>query len=297
MSSEIYGLIGLAIGAVVGFFLDRLLKGSAYRTSDQLVEDAQREADNIRKTSEIEAKEELLKRRESMEGELNQLREKVRQEERRVDKREAALEEMQGDIRKKEQMLQTMQKRTADRAKAVETREAELEKILQQEQDELFKITGLDKAAATEKLLNRLGQQLQSETGAAILKHEAHVKEEQERMAREIIGMAVQRYASQHTSETTVSTVDIPNDEMKGRIIGREGRNIRAFEKETGVDVIVDDTPGVVVVSAFDNVRREIAKLSLSQAHSGWPHSPDTDRGSRHRNRTGDGRAHQTVGA
>src|SRR5690606_37574174 len=169
------------------------------------------------------------------------------------------------DIRKKEQMLQTMQKRVTDRARAVEAREAELDKILQQEQDELFKITGLDKEAATEKLLNRLERQLQSETGGVIMKHEAALKERQEELAREIVGMAVQRYASQHTSETTVSTVDIPNDEMKGRIIGREGRNIRAFEKETGVDVIVDDTPGVVVVPAFDHVRREIAKLSLAK--------------------------------
>lgn len=265
MPELVYGLIGLIVGAVAGFFTDRLMKGSAYRTRDQLIEDARRDAENLRKTAEIEAKEELLKRRESMEDELNALRDKVRQEERRVDKREAALEEMQSDIRKKEQMLQTMQKRVTDRSKAVEAREAELEKILRQEQDELFKITGLDKQAATEKLLSRLDQQLQSETGSVIMKHESRLKEEQEQMAREIIGMAVQRYASQHTSETTVSTVDIPNDEMKGRIIGREGRNIRAFEKETGVDVIVDDTPGVVVVSAFDNVRREIAKLSLAK--------------------------------
>ncbi len=257
--------IGLVIGAAIGFVADRLMKGSAYRTRDQILQDAEREADNLRKTREIEAKEEMLKRREAIEDELNGLREKLRVEERKLDKREASIDEMKADIQKKEGMLQTMQKRVADRGKAIEAREAELSKLLQQEQDELFKITGLDKPAATEKLLNRLEQQLQSETGGVIMKHEAAIKEEQEKLAREIIGMAVQRYASQHTSETTVSTVDIPNDEMKGRIIGREGRNIRAFEKETGVDVIVDDTPGVVVVSAFDNVRREIAKLSLAK--------------------------------
>ncbi|MGE0374499.1 MAG: ribonuclease Y [Planctomycetaceae bacterium] len=261
----VFGAIALVLGAAIGYVLDRLLKGSAYRTRDQIVEDAQRDAENLRKTREIEAKEELLKRREELDGELNTLREKLRQEERKLDKREASLDEMKTDIRKKEGMLQTMQKRVADRAKAIEAREAELAKLLQQEQDELFKITGLDRNAATEKLLTRLEQQLQSETGSVIMRHEAHLKDEKERLAREIIGMAVQRYASQHTSETTVSTVDIPNDEMKGRIIGREGRNIRAFEKETGVDVIVDDTPGVVVVSAFDNVRREIAKLSLAK--------------------------------
>ena len=114
-------------------------------------------------------------------------------------------------------------------------------------------------------MINRLDKQLSSEAGSLILKHQQQLKKDAEKEAREIIGMAVQRYASAHTSETTVATIDIPSDEMKGRIIGREGRNIRAFEKETGVDVIVDDTPGVVVVSAFDTVRREIAKLSLNK--------------------------------
>ena len=112
-------------------------------------------------------------------------------------------------------------------------------------------------------LLERLDRQLKNETGILILKYQNELKADCDRQAREILSMAVQRYAAPHTSETTVSTVDIPNDEMKGRIIGREGRNIREFEKETGVDVIVDDTPGVVIVSAFDNVRREVAKLSL----------------------------------
>src|SRR4029077_662441 len=123
--------------------------------------------------------------------------------------------------------------------------------------------SGMSPQAAQDTLLSRLNQELKNETGAVILKHESELKQNCDKMAREIIGMAVQRYAASHTSETTVSSVDIPNDEMKGRIIGREGRNIRAFEKFTGVDVIVDDTPGVVIVSAFDNVRREVAKLAL----------------------------------
>jgi ribonuclease Y len=121
----------------------------------------------------------------------------------------------------------------------------------------------MDPESAKEMLLDRLGRTLRQDTGALMIKYEAELKEKQEVLAREIIGMAAQRCASTHSSEMTVSTVDIPNDDMKGRIIGREGRNIRAFEKTTGVDVIVDDTPGVVVVSAFDKVRRELARLSL----------------------------------
>jgi len=127
----------------------------------------------------------------------------------------------------------------------------------------LYKISGLSPQAAQDTLLSRLNQELKNETGAVILKPRAGAQGNCDKLAREIIGMAVQRYAASHTSETTVSSVDIPSDEMKGRIIGREGRNIRAFEKATGVDVIVDDTPGVVIVSAFDAVRRETAKLAL----------------------------------
>ena len=162
-------------------------------------------------------------------------------------------------------MLELTHQNLSERGKVFDAREAELEKTLKQEQEQLFKISGLDRDTAKTMLLERLERDLANETGAIILKHQSQVKEDCERIAREIVGMAVQRYAAPHTSETTVSTVDIPNDEMKGRIIGREGRNIRAFEKATGVDVIVDDTPGVVIVSAFDTVRREIARLSLAK--------------------------------
>jgi ribonuclease Y len=159
--------------------------------------------------------------------------------------------------------LESRQTKLDERLKAVDAREKELEQILKEQQEQLYKISGLDKAHATDQLLRRLADELKNETGAIIMEHQNRLKEECDRQAREVIAMAVQRYAAAHTSETTVSSVDIPNDEMKGRIIGREGRNIRAFEKATGVDVIVDDTPGVVIVSAFDTVRREVGKLAM----------------------------------
>jgi ribonuclease Y len=263
MDYALAALGGLAVGALAGFFLDRLRQGAAYRDRDQIVADARREADNLQRDAALQAKEELLKRREELEKDLSSMRDKLRDTERQLDKRETKLDEVQDGIAKKEQMLQTMQQRLTDRTRTAELREAELEKLIKQEQEELYKISGLDKNAAADRLLKRLEQDLKNETGGLILKQQAEIKEQSEKLAREIVGMAVQRYASTHVSETTVSTVDIPSDEMKGRIIGREGRNIRAFEKETGVDVIVDDTPGVVVVSAFDNVRREVARLSL----------------------------------
>lgn len=257
--------IGGIVGLVIGFVIDRLIKGTAHKTRAQLLLDAERDVESFRKEQEISVKEELLKRRESMESKLDTAREKLLTRERDVDKREMQLKEQNNDFQKREQMLQATQLKLSERAKAMDARQKELSRVLKEEQEQLYKISELNRDAAKDLLLKRLETELSDEVGALIIKHESTVKDECDRQAREIIGMAVQRYASAHTSEIAVSTVDIPSDEMKGRIIGREGRNIRAFEKETGVDVIVDDTPGVVIISAFDSVRREIGKLSLQK--------------------------------
>lgn len=257
------GLVGILLGFVVGFFVDRIRQGAAYRGRDEILQQAGVEAENLRKAQELAGKEDLLKRREELEKEYNAVRDEQRDQERRLEKREAILDELQEDFRKKERMLENTQNKLAERGKVVETKERELDRLLKEEQEQLYQISGLNPDSAKEMLLQRLERDLRNEMGALILAHESEVRQTAEKQAREIIGMSIQRYASAHTSETTVSTVDIPNDEMKGRIIGREGRNIRAFEKATGVDVIVDDTPGVVIVSAFDNVRREVGKLAL----------------------------------
>lgn len=256
-------VIAGVVGLVVGFFVDRIIKGGAYKTRDEILEQAARDAENYRRDQEIALKEEMLKRRESLEQKLEEARGGLREREREIDKRDVQLKEQHNDFRKKEQMLQATQQKLAERTKAMDARQKELNRVLKEEQEQLYRISELDQDAARNLLLKRIETELSDEVGALIMKHESEVKFECDRQSREIIGMAVQRYASAHTSEISVSTVDIPNDEMKGRIIGREGRNIRAFEKETGVDVIVDDTPGVVIISAFDTVRREIGKLSL----------------------------------
>ena len=257
--------IGGVIGLVVGLLVDRLYKAGAYKTRTQLLEQAEIDAQNYRKNQELALKEDLLKRREKLELKLDEAKDTLRAREREVDQREVHLKEQNSDFRKKEQMLQTTQQKLSERAKAMEARQKELTRVLNEEQEQLYKISELDRDSAKALLLKRLEAELSDQVGALIMKHETEVKTACDRQAREIIGMAVQRYASAHTSEIAVSTVDIPSDEMKGRIIGREGRNIRAFEKETGVDVIVDDTPGVVIISAFDSVRREIGKLSLAK--------------------------------
>jgi ribonuclease Y len=256
-------LVSALVGLAVGWLLERLVRGAAYQQRDQILAQARVDADTLRKSQDLAAKEDLLKRRESLERELGEVRDELREQERRLDRRDSLLTEQQQDMTKKERMVEITQKKLAEKLEQADARDADLQQTLRQQQDQLFRISGMTADQAREQLFTRLEQELKGETGAMILKHEQELKQDADRLAREIIGMAVQRYAAAHTSETTVSSVDIPNDEMKGRIIGRDGRNIRAFEKTTGVDVIVDDTPGVVIVSAFDAVRREVARLSL----------------------------------
>lgn len=263
MNELLIGALAGAIGAAIGFFLDRMIRGQAWKSRDDILQQAQREADSLRRDQELRLKEDLLKHRETLDAKIAEGQNQLRDRERELDRRLAQLAEQQEGFRKKEKMLEVTQQKHADRSRLLDAREAELNRLIRDEQEQLYRISELSREQASEQLLKRLDRELAEETGAVILRHESEIKAECERRAREIIGMAVQRYASAHTSETTVSTVDIPSDEVKGRIIGREGRNIRAFEKATGVDVIVDDTPGVVIVSAFDNVRREIGKLSL----------------------------------
>lgn len=255
--------IGLAAGGAAGFFFERIRRGASYQDRDQILEQAKRDAETLKRDEELKAREELLKKREEMEASLNDMREGLHQRERELDRREGSLDDRDEEFVKREKMIEGQQQKLTTRSKAMEVKEKELERLLAEEQDKLFHISSLSPEQAKDMLLDRLDRQLKDETGGLILKYESELKNRQDELSREILGMAIQRVASAQTSEMTVSTVDIPNDEMKGRIIGREGRNIRAFEKIAGVDVIVDDTPGVVVVSAFDKVRREIARLSL----------------------------------
>ena len=257
------GAVALVIGATATWLLERSRKAAAHQRREDIIRDAEREAETVRKSAELSGREELLQKRSELDAEHNEVRNQQHQLGTELERRESALTEQQDSFKKRERMLEGTQKNLADRQKVIDNRESELERILHDEQEELYKISGMDPDTAKEMLLDRLGRTLKQDTGALMIKFEAELKEKQEEMAREIIGMAAQRCASTHTSEMTVSTVDIPNDDMKGRIIGREGRNIRALEMATGVDVIIDDTPEAVLISCFDNVRRETARLSL----------------------------------
>ncbi len=240
-------------------------KRDAERLAERLAEQAKRDAERIVKDGELRAKDEAFRKREEVTRELEKVRGELREQERRLEKREDAVEGAGKKLAEKEKQLDAAVKKAAEQKEALEKRAKDLDVVIEQETKALHTITGLSRADAEKMLLDRLEKDLADEVAARIRKANEHVAQQAEAKAREILATAVQRYAAAHTADATVSTVDIPSDDMKGRIIGREGRNIRTFEKATGVDVIVDDTPGVVVVSAFDNVRREIARISLAK--------------------------------
>ena len=233
--------------------------------ADEVVEKARREAEGVVREAEHKARDEALRRREEVNRELEAARAEARELERRAEKREDAADQKAKDLARKERQLEALQKKLAERKEGLAAKSARLDALIAEETQKLHALTGISREAAERMLLDRVEAELAEEVAARIRRQEERLKQDAEAKGREVLATAVQRYAASHTADATVSTVDIPSDDMKGRIIGREGRNIRTFEKATGVDVIVDDTPGVVVVSAFDNVRRETARLALAK--------------------------------
>lgn len=263
------GLIGLILGVIgswAAFHISARHRANTARAlADQILNNAGREADTIRMQAELAAREETIRLRQVIEAEQEESRRALREQERRLEKRVDLLDQRLDLLNAKERNLEDSLRRQAEREAALQARAGELELLEARQVAELQRIGGLSRDEGRRLLLDRLQQELRTEAGERILRHEAEVRETARDRAVEVLAVAIQRFAASHTAETTVSTVDIPNDEMKGRIIGREGRNIRAFEKATGVDVIVDDTPGVVIVTGFDSVRREVAKLALER--------------------------------
>ena len=237
-------------------------------TRDQveaLLAQASREAEDVRKRAELHGKEESLRRREAFDLEVEDARKGFREQEKRLEKRADLLDQKLELINKKERDFESVQRYLSEQQDEVTKRNLEVRQLLVEQRETLHRVAQLNQDEARELLLRRLTDELSHEVGGLILKHDQMLRDTTVAKAREILATAIQRYAASHTAETTVSTVDIPSDDMKGRIIGREGRNIRAFEKATGVDVIVDDTPGIVIVSGFDNIRRETAKIALEK--------------------------------
>ena len=258
----VVGLIALVLGLLVGYILRKSIGektiGNAETTARNMLLDAEKNAENIRKEVVLEAKEEAQRQRNDAEKEIRERRNEISKAERRLNQKEDSIDRKLDNIEKKEESI-------THKEKKIESRLAEQEKILHKQLEELEKISGYTVDQAREIILQKVEQEARSEAAVLYKDIETKAKEEADKKAKEIITGAIQRCAADHVAESTVSVVPLPNDEMKGRIIGREGRNIRAIENATGIDLIIDDTPEAVILSGFDPVRREIARLALEK--------------------------------
>ena len=261
----IFGAVALVL-AIIGFAVGQFYRrksaeasiGSAEAEAKRILGDAIKTAETKKKEMLIEAKDEIFQMRQETDRDLRERRSEVQRQEHRLQQKEESLDKKIENLEIKEEKLQK-------RAKEIEEKIEESEKIKRSQLEMLERISGFSKEQAKEHLLSVLDGQLAHEKAVKIMDYEQKTKDESDRLAREIIGHAIQRCAADHSSEVTVSVVNLPNDEMKGRIIGREGRNIRALETATGVDLIIDDTPEAITVSSFDPIRREIARLTLEK--------------------------------
>ena len=245
--------------------LDKFYRNSAAEQAKEILRRAELDADTKLREAELLAKEQALHIKEKNELEFQKIRDELYEKERLIDKRQDALDRQVSDQRKQERLIENTQRKLAERVTDADRRNAELSKLIEKERVTLHEFSGLNREEATDRLLALLDKELKAETGRVIAQHEKQIKDRCDAIARNILLGALQRFAASHTAETTTASVDVPNDETKGRIIGREGRNIRAFEKAAGVDLMIDDTPGVVLISCFDPVRREIAHRSLTR--------------------------------
>ena len=232
--------------------------GSAEEHAKKLVDDAARKAGEIKKEMELEAKEEVLKLKTKLDDEIRSRRAEMQRNERRVIQREEQLDKKTDNLEKREEAINK---------KAEQTQELydEAEQLRDKQVQELERIAGMTQDEAEQMIISRVQKEAYHDAAAMVREIEAKAKDEGEKKARNIIALAIQKCAADHVAETTVSVINLPNDDMKGRIIGREGRNIRALETATGVDLIIDDTPEAVIVSAFDPVRREIARIAIEK--------------------------------
>lgn len=258
-------LAGAAVGCVIAYAFFEGLAAKAKRTARDILEDARKESEKLKKEAEVRAKEDIFGLKEDAEKEIKKARGELRDVERRLSKKEDNVDRKLDLLTKKEKQLEVRESKMGLRRQQVEQQEEELKRLYEEEKQALYRITEMDKEAAEKLLLTRVEQDLEHEKETLVARFVERTKEQSEERAKDIIATAIQRYASAHCQEITVSNIEIEDDTMKGRVIGREGRNIRSFEKVTGVNVIVDDTPGLITISCFDSIRREIARRAMRQ--------------------------------
>lgn len=263
--AAIAAALGAGVALGIKLWVEHVRRSSLQKEIEAERSAARTEAERTIAQAEAQANSEYIKKRQQFDGETEQTRKELHQEERRLSKREDIIDQKMETLNSKERMQEAAEKALSEREKSIAGKDRELDELIAQQKNQLLKLSRLSTDQAREELFSRLRKEMETECAELVEQEVQTAKDRADERAREIILSSIQRYAAEHTCESTVSAVDIPTDDMKGRVIGREGRNIRAFEKATGVDVIVDDTPGVVVVSAFDPVRREIARQSLEK--------------------------------
>jgi ribonuclease Y len=256
----VIAVIAIAVGAALGIVARKLFSDSqgerARESAERIVTDAERQAETLRKEATLEAKDEAYRLKTEAEAEAKERRKEVTALETRLMQREESIERRAESLDKREHQMSSAQGQ-------IEKRTKDLEDAIEEEKARLEQLAGMTGDEAKSVLFSRIEDEVKHEAAAYIRESESRAREEADKKARNIIGIAIQRVAADHTAESTVSVVHIPSDDMKGRIIGREGRNIRAFEQMTGINLIIDDTPEAVILSSFDPVRREIARVTL----------------------------------
>ena len=255
-------LIALAIGLVAGYLyrkngMEKKI-GQTEEFVANMLEDATHKAEEKKKEALLEAKEEIIRLKSELDKEVRDRRSEVSRLERRVNQREEAFDKKLDNLEAREEALN-------EKYREAERLEAEANEMHDRQKQELERVAGMTADEAKEILIDRIQKDAYHDAAVMVREVEAKAKEEADKRARDIVSLAIQKCAADHVAETTVSVVALPNDDMKGRIIGREGRNIRTLETATGVDLIIDDTPEAVIISAFDPVRREVARIALEK--------------------------------
>nr|WGD77006.1 ribonuclease Y [Bacillus subtilis] len=259
----------ILLGLVVGYFVRKTIAeakiAGARGAAEQILEDAKRDAEALKKEALLEAKDEIHKLRIDAEQEVRERRNELQKQENRLLQKEENLDRKHEGIDKREAMLEKKDHSLNERQQHIEEMESKVDEMIRMRQSELERISSLTRDEAKQIILERVENELSHDIAIMTKETENRAKEEADKKAKNILSLALQRRAADHVAETTVSVVNLPNDEMKGRIIGREGRNIRTLETLTGIDLIIDDTPEAVILSGFDPIRRETARIALDK--------------------------------